>query len=97
MKKGLTIFLQIVVVALGVAVLAFLLWMPTVEGRNVNATLLEIYFNDPFLAYVYVGSIAFFVGLYKVFKILGYAGQNQLTSPEVVKALRTVKHFNLIS
>jgi len=38
MKRGSTIFVQVVIALLGVGVLALLLWEPQVEGRNVNAT-----------------------------------------------------------
>ena len=57
MKKSSTIFLQVVIVLIGIGVLAAMLWEPHLEGRNVHATLFEIYFKDPFLAYVYIGSI----------------------------------------
>jgi hypothetical protein len=73
MKRGSTILIQVVTALLGVGVLALLLWEPQVEGRNVNATQFEIYFKDPFLAYVYLAFAPFFVGLYQAFKILGYA------------------------
>ena len=92
MKRSLTIFLQVVIVLIGIGALAMLLWEPHVEGRNAHATLFQIYFNDPFLAYAYVASIPFFVALYQAFKILGYAGQNQVFSPAAVKALRTIKY-----
>lgn len=91
MKKGSTIFLQGVIVALGVGILVFMLWLPRVEGRNVGATNFEIYFKDPFLAYVYIASIAFFVGLYQAFKLLGYARGNRVFSPSSVQALKTIK------
>lgn len=51
--------------ALGISTLALMLWEPHLEGRNVNATLFEIYFRDPFLAYAYTASIVFFVALLK--------------------------------
>jgi hypothetical protein len=70
MKRGSTIFLQVVIVLLGVGVLALLLWEPHVEGVNAHATLFEMYFN-PFIAYAYIGSIPFFVALYQAFKLLG--------------------------
>src|SRR6267378_1453117 len=92
MKRGSTIFLQAVILLLGVGVFALLLWEPNLEGRNVNATLFEIYFKDPFLAYAYIGSIPFFVALYQGFKVLGYAGQNKVFSQAAVKALRTIKY-----
>ncbi len=96
MKKGSIIFLQTVIVALGIAVLALLLWEPHVEGVNAHATTLsEIYFDDPFLMLVYLGSIPFFVGLYQVFKVLQYAGQNNIFSQAAVQALRTIKYCAL--
>jgi cytochrome bd-type quinol oxidase subunit 2 len=95
MKRSSTIFLQVVIVLLGMAVLALLLWEPHIEGRNKNATLFEIYFKDPLLALVYAGSIPFFIALYQAFKVLQYVGQNKAFSPEVVKALRTIKYCAL--
>ena len=95
MKRGSTIFLQLVVVLIGIGALALLLWEPHIEGRNQHATLFEIYFQDPFLALVYAGSIPFFIALYQAFQALGYVGQNKVFSPEVVKALRTIKYCAL--
>jgi len=92
MKLGATLFLRAVLVLIGIGALAFLLWEPHVEGRNAHATLFEIYFNDPFLAYVYVGSIPFFVGLYHAFKVLAYAGRNKEFSPPAVRSVRTIKY-----
>jgi len=87
-----TIFLQIVIVLIGIGALALMLWEPHIEGRNAHATLFQIYFNDPFLAYAYIASISFFVALYQAFKVLGYARQNRIFSQASVKALRTIKY-----
>src|SRR3954469_8620849 len=95
MKRGSTIFLQIVILLLGAGVLAFLLWEPHLEGRNVNATLFEIYFKDPFLAYIYLAFVPFFVGLYQGFKILGYARRNEIFRRHSVRALRIIKYCAL--
>ena len=95
MKRGSTIFLQVIVILIGIGALAFLLWEPQVEGRNAHATLFEIYFNDPFLVYAYVASIPFFAALYQMFKVLGYAGQNKIFSSAAVNALRTIKYCAL--
>src|SRR3954470_15201756 len=95
MKRGSTIFLQVVVVLIGVGALTLLLWEPHLEGRNAHATLFEIYFNDPFLAYAYIASIPFFVALYQAFKVLGYVGQNHVFSQEAVRALRTIKYCTI--
>ncbi len=92
MKRSSTIFLQIVIVLIGVGALAGMLWEPHVEGRNVHATLFEIYFKDPFLAYAYIASIPFFVALYQSFKVLVYVRQNKTFSHATVKALRTIKY-----
>jgi hypothetical protein len=95
MKRSSTIFLQIVIVLIGIGALALLLWEPRIEGRNAHATNFEIYFKDPFLVLVYIGSIPFFIALYQAFKLLGYAGQNKIFSPAAVKALRTIKYCAL--
>jgi hypothetical protein len=92
MKKSSTLFLQVVIVLIGIGALALLLWEPHIEGRNAHATLFQIYFNDPFLAYVYIASIAFFVALYQAFKLLGYVGRSEVFSQRSVKALRTIKY-----
>jgi hypothetical protein len=92
MKKSSTIFLQVVIVLIGIGALALMLWEPRIEGRNAHATLFEIYFKDPFLAYAYIASIPFFVALYQAFKVLGYVRQNKTFSQTTVKALRTIKY-----
>ena len=91
MKRSSAAFLQTVIVLIGIAALAFMLWEPHLEGRNAHATTFEIYFKDPFLAYAYVASIPFFAALYQAFKVLGYARQNMAFSHAAVKALRTIK------
>jgi hypothetical protein len=92
MKRSSTVFLQAVIVLIGTGVLALMLWEPHLEGRNVHATLFEIYFKDPFLAYAYISSILFFAALYQTFKLLGYIGRNEVFSQPAVKALRTTKY-----
>lgn len=92
MKKGSILFLQTVIVLIGIAAFVLLLWEPQIEGRNAHATFFEIYFTDPFLACVYIGSIPFFVALYQAIKVLGYVGQHKIFSQAAVKALRTIKY-----
>ena len=93
MKGSSTIFLQVVVVLIGIGALAVMLWEPHIEGRNAHATsLFQIYFKDPFLAYAYIGSIPFFVALYQAFKVLGYVRQNKTFSQATVKAVGTIKY-----
>lgn len=92
MKRSSTIFLQGVIVLISIGALALLLLEPQFEGRNAHATQFEIYFNDPFLAYAYAASIAFFVALYQALRLLRYIGRNEVFSVASVKALGTIKY-----
>lgn len=92
MKKSSTIFLQTVIVLIGIGAIALMLWEPRLEGRNAQATNFQIYFNDPFLAYAYIASLPFFAALFQAFKLLGYIGRNEVFSGGAVKALRTIKY-----
>lgn len=95
MNRSSTVFLQVIIVLIGTAVLAFMLWEPHIEGRNANSTAFEVYFNDPFLAYAYVASIPFFVALYQAFKLLGDTGQNKVFSQQAVRSLRIIKYCGI--
>jgi len=91
-KRIPTVFLQVVIVLIGIGALALMLWEPHLEGRNAHATTFEIYFKDPFLAYAYTASIAFFMALFQAFRLLGYIGQDRVFSLNSVRALRTIKY-----
>ena len=95
MKRSSTIFLQAIILLIGVGVFAFLLWEPNLEGRNVNATLFEVYFKDPFLAYIYLAFVPFFIALYQGFKILGYARRGEIFFQHSVRALQIIKYCAL--
>jgi hypothetical protein len=90
MKKS-SLFLQLVIVLIGVGALAVMVRFPLTEGRAVNLDLFSIY-TDPFLIYGYLASIVFFVALYQAFKVLGYIKQNEAFSLNSVKAVRTIKY-----
>lgn len=92
MKPNTAKLFQALVALAGAAALAFLVWEPTVEGRNAHATLYQIYCTDFFLAYAYIGSIPFFMALRQAFKAFGYAGRDMGLSPEMLKSLRTIKY-----
>jgi hypothetical protein len=95
MKRISIIFLQAVVVLIGIVALIIMIRFPLTEGRAENLDLFSIYF-DPFILYGYASSIAFFVALYKAFKLLGYIGQNKLFSPAAVRILRSIKYCAII-
>lgn len=94
--KRLALLLQIAVVFVGVAVLAFLLGTPHIEGRNAHATAFEVYFKDPFLAYVYVASLPFFVGLYRAFGLCGDIRRNDAFTQVTVDGLRVIGRCALV-
>ena len=94
--KGMSIvFLQAVVVLIGIVVLAILIRAPLTEGRATNLDLFSIY-ADPLILYGYAASIAFFVALYKAFKLLGYIGQNKVFSSNAVQTLKSIKYCAIV-
>lgn len=95
MKKPSTIFLQAVIVAIGIVVLIAMVRLPLTEGRAVNLDLFSIY-TDPFIMYGYLVSIAFFIALYQAYKLLGYIRQNKVFSLNSVKALKIIKYCAII-
>jgi hypothetical protein len=82
-------------VLIGILALAILVWFPLTEGRATNLDLLGIY-SDPFILYGYAASTAFFVALYKAFKLLGYIGQNRVFSSYSVKSLKSIKYCAIV-
>ena len=94
--KGTTTFLgRLAIVLLGAGALVFLLGEPHLEGRNAHATVFEVYFKDPFLAYVYVGSVPFFLGLWRAFVLLGRARDHGAYSQVTVDGLRDIRRCAL--
>lgn len=92
MKKGSTLFLKIVLYIMAIGALAIMLWFPQIEGRNKNSDPISLYFNDPFLAYVYLGTVPFFTALYQAFKLLTYIERNRTFSQASVNVLKNIKY-----
>jgi hypothetical protein len=95
MKRVPTLFLQAVIVLIAMVALTLMIWLPSTEGRAANLDVVGIY-SDPFILYGYAASIAFFVALYKAFRVIGYIGQNKVFSSQSVKALRSIKYCAII-
>ena len=95
MKRISIIFLQAVIVLISIVALVILIRFPLTEGRAINLDLFSIY-SDPFILYGYAASIAFFVALYKAFKLLGYIRQNRLFSLNSIRTLRGIKYCAII-
>lgn len=91
MKKSSILFLQAVIVLIGIVTLFIMIRLPLTEGRATNLDLFSIY-ADPLILYIYVASIPFFIALYEVFKLLGYIGQNEAFSLNAVSTLRSIKY-----
>jgi hypothetical protein len=94
MQRASALFLQAVLVLIGIAALAVMIWEPRMEGFNAHATsFAEIYLDDPFLAYGYVASLSVFAALYQAFKVVGLAAQGAAFSAAMVRALRRMRTF----
>lgn len=94
-KAALTL-LKILVCLVGLIAIVFLLWEPHFEGRNLHATVKEIYFNDPFLIFAYIASIPFFIILIHIFRLLGFAGNNTIFSDETLQSVQLIKKCAVI-
>ena len=94
MKKGSTLFLRLVICLIAIGVLAGMIWFPQTEGRATNLDLISIY-KDPFIIYIYIGSIPFFVGLYQAFKLLNFIDANKAFSQGAVNTLKNMKLASL--
>ena len=89
------IFLQLVIVLIGLAAFAILIRAPLYEGRATHLDVMSIY-SDPFILYGYTSSIPFFVALYQGFKLLVFIGQNRVFSSGSVKTLKNIKYCALL-
>lgn len=91
LKRNAALLLQGGVVLLGLGMLGLMLWEPHLEGRNAHATTFEIYFKDPFLAYVYAGSLPFFMALHQAFGLFGHVREKGTFSQVTLDALHAIK------
>lgn len=94
MKRGSTLFLKVVILLIAIGVLTGMLWFPQTEGRAVNLDLINVY-TDPFIIYIYIASIPFFVGLYQAFKLLNFIDSNKAFSQGAVNTLKNMKFASL--
>ncbi len=94
MQRSSTLFLKLVILVIAVAVFIGMIWFPQTEGRAANLDLISIY-SDPFIIYIYLGSIPFFVGLYQALKLLNLIDANKAFSQSAVNTLRNMKFASL--
>jgi hypothetical protein len=96
MNRTVARFVQAAVLLLGLAVLVFMLWEPHLEGRNAHSTWFQVYFHDPFLAFAYLGSIAFFAALYRAFKLAGHVGTHASFPSSAPESFRFIRNCALV-
>lgn len=96
MNRWIASALQSVVVLIGFGVLAFLVVEPQLEGVNAHRSAVEIYCHDPFLAYVYLGSTAFLVALYRAFRLLGGLKHTGVASAATLAALLSIRRCGFV-
>ncbi|QJW90846.1 DUF2975 domain-containing protein [Spirosoma taeanense] len=95
MKRISIVFLQAVIVLIGIVALVIMIRLPLTEGRAKDLDILSIY-ADPFILYGYAASIAFFVALYKAFRLLGYIGHNKVFSSDSIGSLKSIKYCAIV-
>jgi hypothetical protein len=95
MKQGSTLFLKIVISVIGIVALAGMIRFPQTEGRAANLDLISIY-KDPFIIYLYIASLPFFVALYQAIKLLGFVEKNKIFSQAAVEAVRNIKYCTIV-
>lgn len=94
MNQGSTLFLKVVLLLIGAAVLSALIWFPQLEGRATNLDLIGIY-SDALIIYSFIVFIPFFIAIFQAIKILGLIEKNKVFSKVAVKALRNIKYCAL--
>ena len=91
MKRGSTLFLKLVILLLAIVVLTWMVVFPRSEGAAANLDLISIYTN-PFVIYLYITWIPFFVALYQAIRLLGFVEKNTVFSQSAVEAVRRIKY-----
>ncbi len=85
-----TKILKLAILLIGTGAFVGMILFPQTEGRAVNLDLFEIY-NDPFIIYIYIASIPFFIGLYQAFKLLNFIEAGKAFSQGAVNSLNNIK------
>jgi hypothetical protein len=93
-KRVSTLFLKAVIVLITLAVFGWLIIFPQLEGRAANLDLISIY-NDPFIIYIYIAFIPFFMSLYQALKLLGQFDKNKISSTSI-KTIENIKKYILM-
>jgi hypothetical protein len=91
LKVNSTLFLKLIVLVIGIAVLAV---CAIILPMGIMMDLSGYY--RPILLGLYIPAIPFFVALFKAYRLLGYIEENQIFSITSVNALRRIKHCAIV-
>lgn len=95
MKKPSIIFIQIAIILICFAAIIGMIRLPLTEGRAKELDLFHIY-AEPFILYGYLTALVFFVGMYQVFKILGYIRKNAFNSLKTIDSFKNFKYAAIV-
>lgn len=95
MKNIVIFLLKVVVIFIGVSIFTGLLWFPQTEGRAANLDLVSIY-KDPLIIYVYLGSIPFFIVLFKIYQLINLFKTDKMFSNDAANKVSEIKHSFII-
>ena len=91
-KRGSTIFLKVIILWAGIAVLALCIyWLPEATRRDATANPYYHYQVYPLLVCAYGICVTFSVALYHVFKLLTYIEKNNAFSELSLKSLKVIR------
>ncbi len=90
MTRNSTLLLKIVLVFIAMGAVASMIGFPPTEGRAANLDLISIY-TDPFILYLYIASIPFFVGLHQANALLTFVDKRKTFSQGAVNSLKNIK------
>ncbi len=91
MKQSSTLLLKSIVSLVGIAVLAFCIF---VLPQTIGSISWGGY--DPILIGMYITAVPFFIAVYQILKLLGYIDNNKAFSNLSVKALKNIKYCAFI-
>ena len=90
MKRGSTLFLKCVIFLIGLIVAVALIRLPQLEGRAADLDLFSIY-ADPFILYIYMAFVPFFIALFQAVKLLGLIEKNTIFSQLAINTVKNIK------
>lgn len=93
MEKGTTLFLKIVLIAMGLPVLAFcILVLPSIAKELLGYYPAYSHFIYAVLVVMYATALPYYMALYQSFKLLSLIDDNSAFSDRSVKALKNIKN-----